>query len=240
MTRTPLALAVALTLAACAPGAPADQADGAPAAADADTGWQTLFDGSNLDAWRAYQGDSVPSAWRIEDGALAFVPGSGGGGDIVTREQFDDFELELEWRISPGGNSGVFYRATEEEDYAFMTGAEMQVLDNAGHSDGQSPLTSAGSNFGLYPAVQDATRPVGEWNRARVVARGPHVEHWLNGVKVAEYEQGGEDWRARVAGSKFAAWPKYGQSMRGHIGLQDHGNPVWFRAIRIRPLGDEG
>lgn len=200
------------------------------------TQWIVLFDGSTTDAWRGYRREDLPAAWRVEDGTLAFVPGTDDGGDIITREQFGDFELVLEWRISPGGNSGVFYRAAESADWIFETGAEMQVLDNDGHADGGSPLTSAGSNFGLYPAERSATRPVGEWNEARVVARGRHVEHWLNGQKLLEYEQGGADWKQRVAGSKFAAWPGYGASLRGHIGLQDHGNRVWFRSIRVRPL----
>lgn len=215
-------------------------ADGSAAvdAAPADTSeWIVLFDGSgNLDAWRGYRREGLPAAWQVQDGTLAFVPGTDDGGDIITREQFGDFELALEWRISPGGNSGIFYRALETADYIFETGAEMQVLDNAGHADGQSPLTSAGSNFGLYPASRDVTRPVGEWNEARIVARGPHVEHWLNGVKLLEYEQGSDEWKARVARSKFAAWPGYGTAMRGHIGLQDHGDTVWFRNIRVRRL----
>lgn len=199
--------------------------------------WEVLFDGTDLSHWRGYRSEEMPAGWQVEEGTLAFVPGEGGG-DIVTRDVYGDFELELEWRVAPGSNSGIFYRATEEEAYIFMTGAEMQVLDNGGHADGESPLTSAGSNFGLYPAEPDATRPVGEWNRARIVARGPTVEHWLNGTRVVSYEQGGEDWRARVADSKFAAWPRYGRAMEGHIGLQDHGDPVWYRNIRIRRLED--
>lgn len=235
----PAALLAAVGLALAAAGCGADSPpheEGASPAAEAAGEWEVLFDGTDLGRWRGYRSDEVPSGWRIEDGVLAFVPG-GDGGDIVTMDTYGDFELELEWRVAPGSNSGIFYRATEEEDYIFMTGAEMQVLDNAGHADGQSPLTSAGSNFGLYPAEPDATRPVGEWNRVRIVARGPRVEHWLNGRRVASYEQGSAEWRERVANSKFAAWPRYGQAMEGHIGLQDHGDPVWYRDIRIRRLG---
>lgn len=201
--------------------------------------WEVLFDGSSLDRWRGYREDRPPPGWVIEDSTLAFVPGAGGG-DLITREQYGDFELVLDWRISPGGNSGIFYRATEEGDYAFETGAEMQVLDNDGHADGESPLTSAGSNFGLYPAMEDVTRPVGEWNRARIVARGPEVQHWLNGSMVVEYRQGSDEWRERVAETKFADWPEYGEAMRGHIGLQDHGDRVWYRDIRIRRLDTSG
>ncbi|CAN5626552.1 DUF1080 domain-containing protein [soil metagenome] len=199
-------------------------------------GWETLFDGSTLGGWRGYRRDDTPAAWQVEDGALAFVPGSGDGGDIITRDQYADFELEIEWRVAPAANSGIFYRATEETGRIYENATEMQVLDNAGHADGRSPLTSAGSNFGLYAVEQDVTRPVGEWNSARIVARGAHIEHWLNGHRVVVFEQGGDDWKARVAASKFAAWPAYGQSFTGHIGLQDHGDRVWFRNIRIRRL----
>ena len=225
---------------AVAASAAATDGDGAGArdtmnpAADT-AGWIALFDGTSLDAWRGYNRTDVPSAWQIQDSTLAFTPG-GDGGDIVTREPFDDFELTLEWRISPGGNSGIFYRGLETGDYLYESAAEMQVLDNAGHADGESPLTSAGSNFALYPAAEDVTNPVGEWNEARIIARGPHVEHWLNGIKLLEYEQGSDEWKARAADSKFAGWEDYGTATSGHIGLQDHGDPVWYRNIRIRRL----
>jgi len=244
-TAVTVGLAAMLVMGGCGSGpdasnasaAASDSAAMAESAAAADTSeWIALFDGTSLDAWRGYRRSDMPSAWQVRDGTLAFVPGTDDGGDIVTRDQFDDFELVLEWRISPGGNSGIFYRGAESTNYIFETAAEMQVLDNAGHADGQSPLTSAGSNFGLYAAARDVTHPVGEWNEARIVARGPHVEHWLNGVKLLEYEQGSDEWKARVVDTKFAAWPEYGTRMRGHIGLQDHGDPVWFRSIRVRRL----
>ncbi len=222
-----------------APGGEAAAADGLQQDdTTMDTAWIVLFDGTDLDAWRGYRRDDVPAGWRIEDDVLAFAPSAGDGGDLVTREEFDDFELVLEWKVSPGGNSGIFYRGSEDADYMYETGAEMQVLDNGAHADGASPLTSAGSNYALYAAERDVTHPVGEWNEARILAHGAHVEHWLNGVKLLEYEQGGEDWRERVAASKFAAWPGYGTAMSGHLGLQDHGNPVWFRNIRVRRLGN--
>lgn len=194
-----------------------------------------LFDGTDLSAWRGYRQPDVPAGWSVEDGTLAFTPGVGDG-DIVTREEFGDFELELEWKISEGGNSGIFYRASEEYENVWESAPEMQVLDDARHPDGQNPLTSAGAVYGLYAASPDAARPVGEWNRVRIVARGDHVEHWLNGQKVVEYERGSPEWEERVARSKFQTMPGYGQARRGHIALQDHGDRVWYRNIRIRPL----
>jgi hypothetical protein len=189
---------------------------------------------SSAAEWRGYRRDTLPSAWRFDrDGVLTF---SGSGGDIITNRQFGDFELELEWRIAPGGNSGIFYRATEGTRAIYENAAEMQVLDNAAHPDGKLAITSAGSSFALYGPASDVSRPAGEWNVARLVVRGPHVEHWLNGVKVVEYELWSPEWKARVAASKFTAWPAYGWNDRGYIGLQDHGDMVSFRHMRIREV----
>ncbi len=159
-----------------------------------------------------------------------------GGGDIITRAQFTDFELELEWKVGPRGNSGVFYRANEGTRVIYENAAEMQILDNTGHFDGRNTLTSAGANYALDAPVRDVTRPVGEWNRARIVARGARVEHWLNDVTVVEYELWSDAWTAKVAASKFAAWPTYGLGRRGHLGLQDHGDVVSFRNLRVREI----
>ena len=214
--------------------APAANADMAETPAQ-DTAWIALFDGTDLSAWRGYRRPDLPPAWQARDGRLTFVPGEEGG-DIVTREQFDDFELELDWRVGPAGNSGVFYRASEDFEVIWHGAPELQILDDAGHADGQDPMTSAAAAYALYPPSQQVVKPAGEWNEVRVVARGPHVEHWLNGVKVVEYEAGSEDWNQRVAGSKFAEYPGFGEARRGHIGLQDHGDTVWFRDIRVRPI----
>lgn len=225
--------ATLIAFAGCGSNAPEASMD--EAAAVEGTEWVTLFGGDDLSQWRGYRRDDVPTGWSVEDGTLAFTPG-GEGGDIITRDQFGDFELELEWKISPGGNSGIFYRGTEAYDNVWESAPEMQVLDNSRHVDGGDPLTSAGAAYGLYPATTDASRPVGEWNRVRIVARGNHAEHWLNGQKVAEYELDSPDWKERVAQSKFQTMPGYGQARRGHIALQDHGDPVWYRNVRIRAL----
>lgn len=197
-------------------------------------GWTLLFDGTSLAGWRGFKATTVPDGWKAIDGALTRV---GKGGDIMTVDQFDDFELRLEWKIDRGGNSGIFFHVTEDEgDQAYFTGPEMQVLDNTGHKDGADPLTSAGSNYALHAPSRDVTRPVGEWNEVRLVVNGPHVEHWLNGVKIVEYELWSADWEARVKASKFNTMPKYGRARTGHIALQDHGDPVAFRNIKILKL----
>lgn len=196
-------------------------------------GWRVLFDGTGTTAWRGFRRPDLPSGWQAVDGALTRVRG---GGDIVTRDEFGDFELELEWKVAPGANSGIMYRVSEADDATYRTGPEMQVLDDAGHRDGQSRLTAAGSNYALHAAAAGVVRPVGEWNQARLIVRGAHVEHWLNGQKVVEYELWSPDWEARVKESKFAAWSGYGRARRGHIALQDHGDWVAYRNIRIREL----
>lgn len=159
-----------------------------------------------------------------------------GGGDIITTDQFEDFELSLEWKVGPGGNSGIFYRIVESAEETYHTGIEMQVLDDARHADGQSRLTSAGALYGLYPAPAGVVKPAGEWNSARIVHRGNHVEHWLNGRKIVDAEIWSADWNTRLAGSKFTQWPGFAKASRGHIGLQDHGDRVAFRNIKIREL----
>jgi hypothetical protein len=172
------------------------------------------------------------------EGALTRVAPAG---DLITREVFGSFELELEWMVAEGGNSGIMYRVTEEAPESYQTGPEMQVLDDTRHPDGRSRLTAAGAVYGLYPAPPGVVRPAGQWNAVRIVARGTHVEHWLNGVQVAAYELGSPDWQARVAASKFRRWPGYGRAPAGHIALQDHGDRVAYRNIRIRAVaGDEG
>jgi len=194
-------------------------------------GWRLLFDGKTTAGWRGFKMDSMPAGWQVVDGALTRVAAAG---DIVTREQFRDFELSLEWNVAPGGNSGIFYRAGEDDEAIYWTAPEMQVLDDARHPDGKSRLTAAGSNFGLYPAPAGVVKPAGEWNRVRLVARGQHVEHWLNGVKVVEYELLSPDWEAKVKASKFAPHPRYGRNAAGYIGLQDHGDRVAYRDIKVR------
>lgn len=185
--------------------------------------------------WRGFKKADLPSGWQVLDGALTRV---GPGGDIITREQYESFELTLDWKISPGGNSGIFFHVVEDSanNYVWSTGPEMQVLDNRGHADGKTPNTSAASNFALHAPSQDVTKPVGEWNSARLLVDGPHVEHWLNGVKVVEYELWSDDWKQRVQASKFKSVPGYGSARSGHIALQDHGDWVAFRNIKIRRI----
>jgi hypothetical protein len=226
-------LCFALCAVVAVPGgpAPAQDAPNTLTPAERAAGWRLLFDGRSTASWRGFRRDTMPAGWQVEDGALTRVAA---GGDIVTVDTFASFELVLDWNVAPGGNSGIFFHVTEDAGATYETGPEMQVLDDAGHADGRSRLTAAGSNFALHPAPPGVVRPAGEWNHARIVVQGAHVEHWLNGVKVVEYELWSPDWEARVKASKFAQWPGYGRARTGHIALQDHGDRVAYRSIKIR------
>jgi 3-keto-disaccharide hydrolase len=196
-------------------------------------GWRLLFDGKTTAGWRGYKKDAVPAGWQVVDGALTRVASAG---DIMTRDKYRDFELTLEWNIAAGGNSGIFYRASEDDSEIYWSAPEMQVLDDAKHPDGQSRLTAAGADYDIYPSPAGVVKPAGEWNQVRLLVKGNHVEHWLNGVKVVEYELGSPDWEAKVKASKFAPHVHYGRNREGYIGLQDHGDHVAYRDIKIRVL----
>lgn len=217
--------------------------------------WIVLFDGASLDQWTGLGRDSIPSAhWRVEDGAIRKVA-SGDvpmaadgqpleGGDIMTRDTFRDFELEFEWRVAPGANSGVKYNVSEEMSTAAeprnaALGFEYQVLDDDRHPDGELPSHRTAALYDmLAPDENKRVNPVGEWNRSRILFHGDHGEHWLNGEKVVEYHLGTSRFDSLLAASKYATVARFAEKRDGHIVLQDHGDDVWYRNIRIRRLTD--
>jgi hypothetical protein len=200
-------------------------------AAEKAAGWRLLFDGKTIDQWRGYKQSGVPADWAVQDGAIVRVAD---GPDLVSVSEFDSFDFRFDWQVAAGSNSGVMFRVTEAEDETYMTGPEYQILDNGGHPDGKSPLTSAGSCYALYPPPRDVTRPVGAWNEGRIVVTGNRVEHWLNGEKTASYDIGSAEWNAKVAASKFNAWKSFGTSARGRLALQQHGGKVAFRNLKVK------
>jgi len=230
---TAVTLLVACLVTALPPAARAQASLNTLTPAERAAGWRLLFDGKTTTGWRGWKMDTLPSGWQVVDGALTRVRRAA---DIITTEKFKNFELSLEWKIAPNGNSGIFYRASEDDDAIYWSAPEMQVLDDAGHPDGQSRLTAAGSDYGLYPSPAGVVHPAGQWNQVRLVVNGNHVEHWLNGVKVVEYELGSPDWEARVKASKFAPHPHYGRNPEGYVGLQEHDYWVAYRNIKIRVL----
>lgn len=199
-----------------------------------EVGFTHLLAGDSQEAWKGYGKEGWPEGWKLENGVLHR---HAAGGDLMTKKDYGDFDLRFGWKVSEGGNSGVMYRASELKEPAYVTGPEYQVLDNAKHADGKSPLTSTGSLYALYPPSEDATKPAGEWNYSRILVKGKHVQHFLNGKKIVDVEVDSDDWNKKLAASKFATWPKYGKNDRGHVVLQDHGDQVWYRNIRIKDLG---
>jgi len=197
-------------------------------------GWRPLFNNNSTDAWRGYKSQTFPSGWKIQDGVLTKT---GAVDDIMTKDQFGNFQLAWDWKLSPGGNAGVFYRGTEEYDHIYWSAPEYQLLDDAGHPDGKSRLTSAGADYALYPSPAGVVKPAGEWNSSMIVANGNVVQHWLNGQKLLEYDMGSADWAAKVKASKFAAYPNYGRAAKGYIAIQgDHDGTLSIRNVRIREL----
>lgn len=206
-------------------------------------GWQLLFDGSSTDHWRGYNTDRFPDeVWVVENGELVFSPREGvsGGKDIITKEKYRDFEFKVEWLIEEGGNSGIFHHVLEQPGVAiYWSGPEVQILDNENHPDaeqGDNGNRKAGSLYDLIPADPQNTNPYGKWNSVKIVSKGPHVEYWQNGEKVVEFERWTAEWFEMLRNSKFQPHPSFGAVPRGHIGLQDHGDLVKFRNLKIRHL----
>lgn len=196
--------------------------------------WEVLFDGKITDVFRGWKGDSMPEGWKVVGGALTK---DGNADELVTRRQYANFDLRFDWKIGKDGNSGIFYRATREYDHIYWSGPEYQLLDDANAPDGKNQITAAGSAYGLYAPPAGIVKPYGEWNSSRLLVRGNHVEHWLNGKKVVEYDLKSPEWTAKVAASKFSKYPNYGLAGTGYIGIQgDHPGSVALRHVRIREL----
>lgn len=206
--------------------------------------WQELFNGENLDGWKAFNKDSISDQWKVENGAISFTPAEGEREkteNLISEEEFESFELTLEWKISEGGNSGIMWAVQEEEKYnePYLTGPEIQVLDNERHPDAKNgPNRTAGALYDMVPPSEDATKPAGEWNKETIHIDYEANEGWveLNGKKVTEFPVKGEEWKNMVSKSKFSEWEGFGATQKGHIALQDHGDKVWYRNIKIKRL----
>lgn len=197
---------------------------------------EVIFDGKTLAGWRGFRKKSIENHWVVEEGA---IKGRGDGPDIVTEKQYGDFDLRFEWKIAPGGNSGVIYRVSEDEEQTYHTGPEYQVLDDGKFADANNATVLTSGLYALYGADKTELRPIGEYNSSRIVVRGNLIQHWLNDQKVIECHIGSEDWNKKVAASKFAQWKKFGKNKKGHIALQSHGSPVWYRNITITDLTED-
>jgi len=233
--------------------APSGGAHNTLTAAERAAGWRLLFDGASLEGWRGLGRDTIPTAhWVVEGGAIKKIASGQvpvapdgqpiGGGDLMTEATFGDFELTWEWKISPGGNSGIKYNVSEQLSTTLpprhaAKGFEYQMLDDDRHADGKLATHRAGALYDLIaPNDRKRLRPVGEWNQSRLVFRGMHGEHWLNGEKIVEYDLGTPRMQAALAASKYKDIPWFAERRRGHLVLQDHNDAVWYRDLKVREL----
>jgi hypothetical protein len=210
-------------------------------------GWQLLFDGKTIQHWHNYGKTTIGQSWVVSDGAIHLDarPGKDGhwqaadGGDIISNESYQNFEFSVDWKIDTCGNSGIFFNVVEDTakyDYGWKSGPEMQVLDNACHPDAKITKHRAGDLYDLISCKTETVKPGLQWNTAKIISKSGHLEQWLNGVKVVEVQMFTPEWEQLIAGSKFKEWPGFGKSDSGRIGLQDHGNKVWFKNIKIKKL----
>ena len=219
--------AAVLTLAA----APAFAADNALTPAEAGSGWKLLFDGKTTAGWKGFKTDAPDAGWTVKDGVIGPDPKT--SKDLVSKENFENFELDFDWKISPKGNSGVMIHVIPVGEETYESGPEYQLLDNA---HGEPPPQQAASLFALYAPTMDMTKPVGEFNHSRIVVDHGKVQHWLNGMKVVEYDMNSADFKARVAASKFKRWPQFATGKTGAIALQCHGDAVLFKNIKLKVM----
>lgn len=211
-----------------------------------ETGWKSLFDGKTLAGWRGFHSEKVPGGWAIEDGCIKKVKGKGelgeAGGDLITVGQFENFELSIEWKLSKGGNSGIKYLVSESLPPTGKSGVsfEYQVLDDDNHPDAKMGIAGNRTSGSLYDLIAASKskklKPIGEFNQTRIIVKGNHIEHWLNGVKTVEFDRSSDDYKKHLAESKFKTTKGFGEAKQGHILLQDHGDEVWYRNIKIREL----
>jgi hypothetical protein len=202
-------------------------------------GWKALFDGKSLSGWHFYKGASNDS-WEVVNGTLHCRPFNESGenkrADLTTDEDFENFELTFDWKITPQANSGVMFHVNEQLDQPYASGPEYQILDDEGYPGDVPPVQLTGANYGMQQTSTKKMNPIGEWNSSKLVVQQQHVEHWLNGDKILEYNLGSDEWKKLKASSKWKDFPGYGMTSKGHIDLQDHGNEVWFKNIYIKTL----
>jgi hypothetical protein len=243
------AFAIALTF-SCKPSGTKEAA--APAVPNTLTpeeiaaGWELLFDGSTLNGWKRFNNDTIGPLWKVQDSCI-LVEGEGlgegsgvWGGSLITLKQYGNFEMMCDFKVSPGGNSGILYHVVEGSQYShdYVTGPEYQILDDSGwKGDSLTEAQKVGSNYDMYAAPADKkSRPAGEWNTAKIVYNNGHVEHWLNGEKTVEFEEGSAEFQEKYNNSKWTEYPDWNKFKTGSLSLQDHGAPIWFRNIKVREL----
>jgi hypothetical protein len=245
LTRLPLITCIGFLIISCSGNKKADteQVAATSTTAPQTEEWISLFDGETLNGWKRYNANDIGELWKVEDGMIVCYSEGGGeatseGGSLITVEQFENFDLTVDFKLSPSGNSGILYHVVEGPDYshAYVTGPEYQLSDDAGSSS-MNDIQKTAANYDMHaPSADKKLNPAGEWNTARIIYNNGHVEHWLNGEKVLEFEEGSDDWQARYENSKWVDYPGWCQYKKGSIALQDHGNHTWFRNIKVKKL----
>ena len=210
-----------------------------------DDGWVTIFNGENLDGWKRYNKDDIGPLWQVKDGTI-FFNGSGAGegsgedgGTLITVKQYSNFEFMVDWKVATGGNSGLLYHIVEKPEYshAYNTGPEYQLIDDNNYHEELNAVNAAAANYDMHAASADKKlNTPGEWNTSKIVYNNGHVEHWLNGDKVLEFEEGSDDWKERYENSKWVEYPGWCEYKVGSIGLQDHGANLEFKNIKVKEL----
>jgi hypothetical protein len=203
------------------------------------SGWKLLFDGKSLNGWRTYQ-NKAANSWSVKDGVF-YCKGSSTDksdmrADMISEKQYENFDLSIDWKISPQGNSGILYLVTEEFKAAYLSGPEYQIIDDVNFPQKLEDWQKTGANYAMDPAPTAAPKPVGQWNTTRIVVNKGHVQHWLNGKKLLEYQMWTDEWKKKKTEGKWKDAPGYGVSKKGHIGLQDHGSEAWFKNLKIKEL----
>ncbi|WP_018611919.1 3-keto-disaccharide hydrolase [Segetibacter koreensis] len=214
-------------------------ADNTLSKAERQQGWKLLFDGKSKNGWRYYQ-NKPSKSWEVSNGTLHSKGSAANYGsinaDLMTKEQYDNFELSIDWKISPKGNSGILYLVTEDNESSYLSGPEYQIIDDINFPEKIEDWQKTGANYALNPAPTAEPNPVGQWNHTKIVVNKGHVEHWLNGKKIVEYEIGSEEWKKNKMNGKFKDAAGYGMAKKGYIALQDHGSEAWFKNIKIKQL----
>ena len=213
--------------------------DNALSTEEKEQGYKLLFDGKTMNGWRTYQNKPSPS-WLVDSGTLHCKGSAANYGaitaDLMTADPYENFDLLVDWKISPRGNSGILYMVTEDSAYSYLSGPEYQIIDDKNFPEKLEDWQLTAANYAMHPAPSAAPNPVGEWNHTRIVVNKGHVEHWLNGKKVVEYDLYSDDWTKKKMSGKWKDVASYGQSKKGHIAFQNHGSEAWFKNIKIKEL----
>lgn len=198
------------------------------------SGWQLLFNGKDMSQWRNFKGDDINAKWVVDQNAMHLS--AGGGGDLLSKNRYENFELKLQWKISEAGNSGIFIRADEQGKQIYSHAIEVQILDNERHADNKISSHLSGSVYDILASPKESHKPAGQWNQVHIRLNNNALTVWQNGIKTADTVIASREWQQRVSKSKFSTWQGFAETTTGHIGLQDHSDAVWFKNIKIKEL----